>query len=235
MKPAPRRLRCFTAALLAGVLAAVRAADRAPETPAPAPAPATGTAAPAAAAEAPAAEGSTSRAKVDDQKSSNKKKAAPDAAAAKAPSPVPLSPRFQQVRDRIKVLYGNRDNPPPPIDGRHNPFRSQPIAVTPPPTAPGEKPPPANTTAPGATPAEPAPPPVSSNVALVKQAAALLKVTGFVERDGRTLLNINQALYREGETIKVAVKGQSVLLRIKKLSRTSLTVVLGEAEHTINF
>ncbi|MBI5770500.1 MAG: hypothetical protein HZA93_22170 [Verrucomicrobia bacterium] len=231
------------AAILAAVLAPLPAADRAPG-PAPAAAaesapvvaPVASQKAPPAAVKAnptslpPAAE------KADEKKKSGTKMEAE--AAAKPPPALPLSPRFLVVRERINLLYGNRDAPPPPIDARHNPFRSQPIAVAPTP-APGSGGAPvapgAPAAPPGTPPTEPAPPPVNPGIALVKQAAALLRVTGFVERDGRTLLNINQALYREGETVKVAVKGQTVLLRIKKLSRTSLTVTLGEAEHTINF
>lgn len=231
----------IVAALGAWALASLHAADRAPEakptatTESP---PATGT--PANAKEtAPAATKASATtapvaAKTDGKKNAETK--APDPTAKPAPV-LPLTPRFQQVRERINVLYGNREAPPPPIDARHNPFRSQPIASAPTPPASTAASGPAGTgPAPATLPVgEPLPPPANPNIALIKQAAALLRVTGFVERDGRTLLNINQALYREGETVKVAVKGQTVLLRIKKLSRTSLTVTLGEAEHTINF
>ena len=152
-------------------------------------------------------------------------------AAAKNLAPPPLSPRFLQVRDRVKVLYGSRDETRPAPDPRYNPFRT-------PPVAPVE--PVAVVPAPGASkdsvaPTPPPVPAVTTNVAQIKQAVALLKVTGFVERDGRILLNINQALYKEGDTVKVTLKGQSVLLRIKKLTRTSLTLTLGDAETTLNF
>ena len=60
-------------------------------------------------------------------------------------------------------------------------------------------------------------------------------MAGFVERDGRTFLYINQALYKEGDVIKVTVKNQPVLLRITKLSRTSLTIAYNDAEMTLKF
>ena len=82
---------------------------------------------------------------------------------------------------------------------------------------------------------KPAPPAVSTDLALLQQGAAQLKVNGFVEREGRVLLTINQALYKEGDVIKVTVKGQAVYLRISKLSRNGLTLTLNDAETTLRF
>lgn len=145
--------------------------------------------------------------------------AADPAPAPKPAGPPPLAGRFQIVRDRIKALYGNRDTAAPPFDPRHNPFRTQPVVSPEPPAATGD----------------PAAPPATPNATLLKQASAQLKMTGFVERDGRTFLNINQALYKEGDVIKVTVQNQPVLLRITQLSRTSLTLALNDAETTLKF
>jgi len=148
------------------------------------------------------------KAKADDKK-----------AAAKPAAPPALSGRFLVVRDRIKALYGNRDEPRPPFDPRQNPFRTQAIApAEPPPVARGTT----TSPLPGAAGHAPATPPVDPNVTLLKLAAAQIKMTGFVERGGRMFLNLNQAFYKEGDVIKVTVKNQPVLLRITKLSRTSL-------------
>ena len=235
-----RRLLWPALALLAGA-ATARAEDRKPATaPDPAPAaPATTTPAPDVAAPAnPTAKAPDKASDKISEKTSAKKKADDPKKAALPPPPLPLSPRFLQVRDRVKQLYGNREEPRPPIDSRNNPFRSQPVVGTPTPAPASSAPQLASTTTPatGAPVVEPPPPPAANpNLALLKQATALLKVTGAVERDGRTLLNINQALYKEGEVVKVTIKGQSVLLRIKKLSRTSLTLTLGDAETILNF
>ena len=119
----------------------------------------------------------------------------------------------------------------PPPDPRQNPFR-----------APASAPAPAPTTlvvttpaAPGAPATEPAPPPVNPNVELLKEAVKQLKYSGVTERDGRTYLTINQAFYKEGDVIRVTVKGRTVLLRATKVTRTSLTVTLNDAEQTLKF
>jgi hypothetical protein len=154
----------------------------------------------------------------------SKLKLPPDASKTKeAIKPAPLSPRFQQVRDRMNALFQNRSEPPPSIDPAKNPFRA--AGAPPPPVAIANK---------DGAPAS-APPPIITDLELLKQGATQLKVNGFVERDGRTLLTINQALYREGDVIKVTVKGQAVYLRVSKLSRTSLTLTLNAAETTLKF
>jgi hypothetical protein len=41
----------------------------------------------------------------------------------KTPATAPLSPRFQQVRNRIETLFEHRIAPPPPTNQVSNPFR----------------------------------------------------------------------------------------------------------------
>jgi hypothetical protein len=145
----------------------------------------------------------------------------PNAATPKeALKPPPRSPRFQQVRDRINALFQNRSRTPPPIDPAKNPFRG---ADAPPPVAAPAKD--------GAA----APAPVNSDAELLKQGVAQLKMSGFVETKDGLHATINQALYKQGDTIKVTVKGQAVYLRVSKLSRTSLTLTLNAAETTLKF
>jgi hypothetical protein len=249
MKPATLRSLALVFACVA--VAAGRAEDR---TPAPAPAAApptvalptvppaamTTSAPPAAATAAPALAPSagasviplTGDKSAPAQTKADSKASAP---AAKSNTPPPLSPQFQRVRDHIKALYGIRDEPRPASDPRKNPFRppvtaSIETAPTPPRDAAsaamlpgGPVPAPADTTAPS----------VNSNLTLLKQAVAQLKINGTVEREGRMHLQVNQVLYREGDVIKVTVQGQTLLLRISKMTRTSLTLMLNDAEMTL--
>ncbi len=150
--------------------------------------------------------------------------AASTPAAAVAPAtPPPLSPRFQQVRDRIEVLFGHRNAPPPPADPRRNPFR-------PPGAAPVAA-------APVGAPAENGPPPTAAAVdlALLKQTAATLKVGGTIEIGGRPHLIINQVPYKEGDMINTRAKGQPVFLRVKHISRYSYTLSLNAAELSVKY
>ena len=152
----------------------------------------------------------------------SKQEPPPDAAKTKGGTkPAPLSPRFQQVRDRMNALFQNRSEPLPPIDAAKNPFRI--AGAVPPAAAPANKD------------GTPAAAPVNTDLELLKQGATQLKINGFVERDGRIHLTINQALYKEGDVIKVAVKTQTLYLRLTKVTRTSLTLTLNAAETTLKF
>ena len=144
-------------------------------------------------------------------------------APAAAGVPPPLSLRFQQIRDRIEVLFGHRNTPPPPADPRRNPFR-----------APGAAP---VAAAPAGVPAENAPPPTAAAVdlALLKQTAATLKVAGTIEIGGRAHLIINQVPYKEGDMINARAKGQPVFLRVKHISRYSYTLSLNTAELGVKY
>ena len=145
----------------------------------------------------------------------------PNAATAKeALKPPPRSPRFQQVRDRINALFQNRSRTPPPIDPAKNPFRG---ADAPPPVAATAKG--------GASP----PAPVDSDAELLKQGVAQLKMTGFVETKDGLHATINQALYKQGDKIKVTVKNQTIYLHVSKLTRAGLVLTLNEAETTVRF
>ena len=164
-------------------------------------------------APAPAPAGATAK---------DKKSNVPSAPTA-AGAPPPLSPRFQQIRDRIEVLFGHRNTPPPPADPRRNPFR-----------APGAAP---VAAAPAGVPAENAPPPTAAAVdlALLKQTAATLKVAGTIEIGGRAHLIINQVPYKEGDMINARAKGQPVFLRVKHISRYSYTLSLNTAELSVKY
>lgn len=140
----------------------------------------------------------------------------------------PLSPRFQQVRDRTKALYQHRGETPPKFDPRNNPFRASsaaPVAAV------------ASVGAGGApvAAATAAPAVASGDLALLKQAAATLKVAGTIQLGGVAHLIINQVPYKEGDVISARVKGEPAYLRVKNISRYSYTLSLNEAELSVKY
>ena len=151
---------------------------------------------------------------------------------AKQSAPNPMAPRFKQVRDRIESLFQNRNDAPPPLEPRFNPFRT-PGSVPPPPVATVTTPPPANS---DGTPAAPVPPPPSStNLAILQQAVATLKVSGVFEIGGKSHLVINARPYKEGDVVQTLVQGETIYLRVREISKRSVTLVLNDAEMTLRF
>lgn len=147
--------------------------------------------------------------------------AAGKAGAPGAKGAAPLNPRFKQVREEIDALFQHRNQPPAPPDPRVNPFRpagAAPVAATP-----------------AAKPAGATPAPLSSDVALLQQAVATLKVGGYIEIAGRAHLVINTKPYRVGEVVQTKVQGESVFLRVRKISRNNVTLGLNAAELTLKF
>ena len=140
-------------------------------------------------------------------------------------APVPIPPRFLQVRARIEALFAQRNSPPPTPDERANPFRP-----------------------PGAVLAEPvaAPDgvlvPVSGNrdLTLLQQAVATLKVRGTVQRGKILQLVINSGpgkdgTYKEGDVVNVNLSPESVPLRVQEITRYSVTFRLNGVEMTLKF
>ncbi len=138
----------------------------------------------------------------------------------------PLAPRFQQVRERIAALYQHRNEPPPPLDPRYNPFRlpgSAPLVPAP------------NAGDPGAEEfITPAPGPGAS-LALLQQGAATLKVSGIFEIGGQSHLVINARPYKEGDVVQTLVQGETVYLRLKEIAKRSVTLSLNDAEMTLKY
>ncbi len=147
-------------------------------------------------------------------------------AAAKAPINPALSPRFLQVRERVDALFRYRNGMSPPPDPRLNPFR-------PPGSAPAAAPAPASKPDPLAGGSIPAP--LSSDLELLQQAVATLKVSGVLEIAGRSHLVINTKPYKIGEVVQTKVKGESVFLRVRNISRNSVTLGLNSTEMTLKF
>lgn len=147
-------------------------------------------------------------------------------AAEPKPAGPPLSPRFQQVRNRIEALFQHRLATPPPPDPQLNPFR--------PPGAPlvaaGDA---------GGPDADNVPVPLlevrSSALELLQQSMATLKVNGTMIIGGRIHLVVNAKPYREGEMVQVQLEGEPFYLRLHKVSRNSVTFALHGAEMTLKF
>ena len=126
------------------------------------------------------------------------------------------------MRERIDALFLHRNEPPPPLDPKHNPFR-----------APG-----ARVAAPlpeGVVAANPAPLPQADSLAQLQQATATLKISGVFEKGGRSHLVINARPYQQGDVVQTLVQGEKVYLRVKDISKRSVTLVLYDAEMTLKF
>ena len=140
-------------------------------------------------------------------------------------APIPLSPRYQQVRDRIGALFNTRNAPPAPPDPTANPFR-----------APGAAP---IASVPGV---EGAPPvAVSDDLTLLQQAIATIRVKGTVTRNKILQLVINtgpgkEGTYKEGDIINVALPtGDPVHVRVRQVAPHSVTLTVNEAEMVLKF
>ena len=136
-----------------------------------------------------------------------------------------LQPRFQQVRDKIDALLRNRSESLPELDPKKNPFRTAGSGAV------------AKTPSRGSGVAEKAgPPPASaSDLAILQQAAATLKVAGSITIGGVNHLSINQVPYKEGDVINVRLKGQIAFVRVKNISRYSYTLSLNGAELSVKY
>jgi hypothetical protein len=155
--------------------------------------------------------------------------------AAKSTSPPPspkgtatasLPPRFRQIRERISALFDTRTTPPAPPDPRTNPFRpAGAVSSAPLPVAEG---------------AAPASVAVNMDLTTLQQAVATLKVRGVVQIGSRMQLVITSAgkegTYKEGDIINVLLPpGDPVHLRVRQVSRYSVTLSLNDAELTLKF
>ncbi len=135
----------------------------------------------------------------------------------------PLAPRFKQVNERIDALFEHRNQPPPPPDPKYNPFRLPGAAR---PAAPLPE---------GVVADAAAPTPQADNLAQLQQAAATLKVSGIFEKGGRSHLVINARPYQQGDVVQTLLRGETIYLRVKEITKRSVTLALNEAEMTLKF
>jgi hypothetical protein len=75
----------------------------------------------------------------------------------------------------------------------------------------------------------------ATDLARLQEAVATLKVSGTFEKDGRLYLVINAKPYKDNDVIQTQVQGEPVYMRVRQVSRRSVTVVLNEAEMTLKF
>ena len=152
----------------------------------------------------------------------------------------PLAPRFKQVRERIEALYQHRNQSPPPIDSRTNPFRPPGVGGgggaglgggATPSGLPGGSDLPAGEAAVG----KPSVPVANADETLVQQAAATLKISGVFEIAGRSHLVINARPYSQGDVVQTQLQGETVYLRIKEIKKRSVTFTLRDAEMILSF
>ena len=139
-------------------------------------------------------------------------------------SPNPLAGRFKQVNERVDALYRYRGEIQAAPDPIANPFRPPGALAHPKATTAGEA---------GETVgSEPEP---VSNLALLQQSVATLKVSGVLEVSGRSHLVINARPYKQGDVVQTQVQGVAVYLRVRDISKRSVTLVLNDAEMTLKF
>jgi hypothetical protein len=156
------------------------------------------------------------------------------AAKAKGPPPTPkgsgappLSPRFRQLRDHISALFDTRTTPPAPLDPRTNPFR--PVGAV------------SSAPLPGAEGTAPAAVAINVDLTTLQQAVATLRVKGTFQL-GKTLQLVitsaagKEGTYKEGDIINVLLPpGVPVHVRVRQVSRNSVTLALNDAEMTLKF
>lgn len=150
--------------------------------------------------------------------------AAPAASTADSKSAVilPQTPRFNQVRARIKALFEHRNETPAPPNARTNPFRPLgPLA----PATNGQR---------SKDDAAPASEP-ESDLAVLQRSAATLKISGIFEIGGTSHLVINARPYKQGDVVPTQVNGETVYLRVRIIARRAVTLALNEAEMTLKF
>ncbi len=145
--------------------------------------------------------------------------------AVKPTTPAPLSPRMRLMRERIDVLFRHRSAPPLTGDPRLDPFRPAGAIAEAAPLPAGN-----GTAVPREIPTS-----ISTDLALLQQGVATLKVSGIFEIAGRQHLVVNSRPYKEGDVIQATAQGKVIYLRVRQISRTSLTLVLNEAEMTLKF
>jgi len=141
------------------------------------------------------------------------------AKAAQAESP--LMARFHRVRAEMDGLYHYRTKPTP-FDTADNPFRI-PKGID----FSDEKAPPASEKlAPDAPVAANAPPEFGEG--LLTHAISLTRLGGVVTMNDTTQLTVNGELHKQGDVFTVRIQNRLVLIRIKLLSTSFVTLALDD-------
>jgi hypothetical protein len=136
----------------------------------------------------------------------------------------PLKARFHRVRAEMDGLYHYRIKPVA-FDASSNPFR-----ITAAMGATIQAAQPAVGTKGIADQAPPVVAPDETGDILLSHAIALAKLGGVVVMNDTTQLTIDGQLHKEGDVFTVKVRSRLVLIRIKSLSTTSVTLALDDPE-----
>lgn len=127
--------------------------------------------------------------------------------------------RFKQVRERADALYRFRNQPPAPPAPEENPFRPVgPVRMA------------GSVGTPVAAAEESTTP---TDLAVLQQAVATLRVSGFFEKEGESYLVINLRAYRVGDVVPGSVRGETIYLRVREIGRNSVTLALNDTEITL--
>jgi hypothetical protein len=145
------------------------------------------------------------------------------AAAKAAQTESPLMARFHRVRAEMDGLYHYRAKPVP-FDIADNPFRI-PAGID----FSGEKAPPASSSKNPAAEAPAAPnAPPEFGEPLLTHAIALTRLGGVVTMNDTTQLTVNGELHKQGDVFTIKVQNRLVLIRIKLLTTSSVTLALDD-------
>jgi hypothetical protein len=144
------------------------------------------------------------------------------AAAKAAQQESPLMARFHRIRAEMDGLYHYRTKPSP-FDIADNPFRI-PEGIN----FSEEKTPPASAKTPSAeAPLAPNAPPEFGE-SLLTHAIALTRLGGVVTMNDTTQLTVNGELHKQGDVFTVKIQNRLVLIRIKLLTTSSVTLALDD-------
>ncbi len=135
----------------------------------------------------------------------------------------PLKARFRRVRSEMDGLYHYRIKPVP-FDSSANPFRlsaGMGMAAAEPQPGAGSK---------SAALALPISATDESGDALLAHALSVTRIGGVVVMNDTTQLNVDGQLHKEGDVFTVKVRSRLVLIRIKSLSTTFVTLALDDPE-----
>ena len=119
------------------------------------------------------------------------------------------------------ALFQNRNDAPPPPDLRTNPFRpAGPMASATVASTPGTVPAPAAS---------------STDLVLLQQAVVGLKVSGTLEKADQSYVVINDRPYKKGDVVQTRAEGDAGYLRVREITRHTVTLSLNETEMTLKF
>jgi hypothetical protein len=143
----------------------------------------------------------------------------------------PLTARFHRVRGEMDALYHYRIKPQP-YDTGANPFRLPAgMAIFEGPKQASAETPGPNSKTPAPAPGPAAPPDFGET--LLKHAIAAANIGGVVTMNDVSQVSVNGQLHREGDVFAVKLQTRLILIRIKRLTVTFVTLALEDPENGV--